>query len=64
MFWSPAIGEMEVLGGVCMAIAQRWVPFIIKKQEIIWGLLNVYAPNIASAQNQFWQVLLNILPPL
>ena len=66
MFWSPAIGNTEVRGGVCMAISQRWIPMsIIQKQviipgrdhyvimqegEIIWGLLNIYAPNTASAR--------------
>ena len=37
MFWSPTMGNIEVRGGVCMAIAQRWIPHIIQKQVIISG---------------------------
>ena len=79
MFWSPAIGNTEVRGGVCMAISQRWIPSIIQKQvvisgraqfviiqegEITWGLLNIYASNTTFGQQQFWKGLLNSLPPL
>ena len=79
MFWSPAIGNTEVRGGVCMAISQRWISSIIQKQVVIpgraqfviiqeeettWGLLNIYAPNTATARQQFWKDLLNKLPSL
>ena len=68
MFWSPAIGNTEVRGGVCMAISQRWISSIIQKQvvipgraqfviiqeeEITWGLLNIYAPNTPTTRQQF-----------
>ena len=57
-----------ICDGVCIAISQRWSPSIIQKQvvilgraqyviiqegEITWGLFNIYAPNICSAQQQF-----------
>ena len=79
MFWSPTIGNTEVRGGVCMAISQGWIPSIIQKQviipgrdhyvimqegEIIWGCLNLYAPNTAFARQQFRRELLENLPPL
>ena len=32
MFWSPAIGNTEVRGGVCMAISQRWIPSIYQNK--------------------------------
>ena len=73
MFWSPAVGNTEIRGGVCMAISQRWIPYIIQKQvvipgraqyiimqegEITWGLLNIYAPNTTFAQQQFWKKII------
>ena len=69
VFWSPAFGPHGIQGGVCISIADSWRSAILDRGVIVpvhaqwiifcWGqlrvgLLNIYAPNHASARAMFW----------
>ena len=77
VFWSASFGPSGVQGGVCISIADSWRPAILERGIIVqgraqwitlqWrqvrvGLLNIYAPNHASARAQFWDQILGALP--
>ena len=70
-------GLNGIQGGVCMAIKDVWTPFIKSKYVlvpgraqclIVWmydqdvGILNLYAPDNASARAVFWDHLYNGFP--
>ena len=76
MFWSSTIGPNASQGGTCISIAEKLSSFIVEKkvllpgkgqcvvfqdEDVIWELLNVYAPNHASTRENFWKDILNAL---
>ena len=76
-FWSVGFGPMEGQGGVCMSIAEVWQPSVLERSVLvpgraqvvtvqyhggILGILNVYAPNHASARAEFWLQIASSLP--
>ena len=74
VFWSPAFGPSGIQGGVCISIADTWrsaivdrVPgrahwLLLQEGQLRIGLLNVYAPNHASARATFWLQICESLP--
>ena len=76
-FWSTGFGPMGGQGGVCMSIAESWQPLVLERRILmpgraqvvtvqyhgdILGVLNVYAPNHASARAKFWSQIASSLP--
>ena len=76
MHWSEAYGTSGNKGGVCISIAEKWRPYLENKRVIVrgrgqyvelkvdgvsWGILNVYAPNHASARTLFWTQICDAL---
>ena len=77
VFWSGSFGPSGTQGGICMSIADTWrdaildrgivVPgraqwILLQWGEIRLGLLNLYAPNHASARTVFWTQITDALP--
>ena len=77
VFWSAGFGPMGGQGGVCMSVAEAWqsavrdrvivVPgraqyITMQYHDAVIGILNVYAPNQASARADFWALLAAALP--
>ena len=78
VFWSPAFGPSGSQGGVCMSIADTMRSTVLDRGVVVpgraqWmllqqgqlriGVLNVYAPNHASARVEFWTQIVESLPP-
>ena len=76
-FWRQGYGAEENAGGVCISsrgvwrqqivhaeiITQGMAQFLIlEHEESRWGLLNVYAPNHASARARLWEEIYLSLP--
>ena len=76
-FWSAGFGPMGGQGGVCISIAESWQQAIVDRRIIVpgraqyvtlrmhgehVGVLNVYAPNHASARADFWTQITDALP--
>ena len=69
-FWGQGYGIEENAGGVCIAYKGIWRAnvlhteiitqgraqfFILEMEETRWGILNIYAPNHASARARLWE---------
>ena len=76
-FWSAGFGPRSGQGGVCISIAESWKAAIVDRCIIVpgraqyvtmrfcgehIGVLNVYAPNQASARAEFWAQIADALP--
>ena len=77
VFWSASYGPSGTQGGVCISIGDSWRSAIVGRGIVVpgraqwlllqWGqqrlgMLNVYAPNHASARADFWSAIALGLP--
>ena len=77
VFWSGSFGPSGTQGGVCISIADTWRSAILDRGVVVpgraqwlllqWGevrlgLLNLYAPNHASAWIDLWTQIIDALP--
>ena len=76
-YWIPACGQLENKCGVCMILSDKWMQFVLHSQQVVegrahylllkindvvWGFLNIYAPNDRGARKGFWTQIVQQLP--